>query len=205
MDLFADSRVLRSNFVSDVLEAPVLVLDRNYQPLRLAPVRYAFSLLARGAAQAIARSGHCYDFDRWLLLPVLPQDGSVCTVQHRIRVPRVLRLVCHGRTNGFRLPLSHRNVMLRDGFQCQYCGGRPGLTGLNIDHVTPKSRGGSNTWDNLVTACRACNVQKGRRTPEECGMSLLRPPKRPQSSRAIEILFGPRPRCEEWEPYLQAG
>lgn len=197
--------MLRLMIVSDVLQAPVLILNRYYQPLSLTPARHAFCLLVRGAAQAIERSGRTYDFWTWVSLPTQQEDDVVCTVSLTMRVPRVLRLVGRKPVNGFRLPLSYRNVMLRDGYQCQYCGGRPGVSGLNIDHVTPKSRGGPDTWDNLVTACRACNVRKGGRTPDESGMALLRTPGRPRSARAIEIMFGPSPRCEEWEPYLQAG
>jgi len=191
--------------VTDVLQAPVLVLNPYYQPVRLTTVRDAFHLLSRGTAQVIARSGSSYDLRSWMAQPVQPTDQFVRTVSRAIRVPQVLRLVRGERVDGIRLALSHRNIMLRDDFQCQYCGARPGTSGLNIDHVIPKSRGGGDSWRNLVTACRACNLRKGGRTPDECGMRLLRPPRRPRSSTAIEIVFGPRPRHDAWEPYLQAG
>ena len=191
--------------MTDVLQAPVLVLNPYYQPVRRTTVRHAFHLLARGAARALTRSGRDYDFDAWISLPTRRQDEVIRTVTERIRTPQVLRLVRGAHTSGLRLAVSHRNVMLRDEFQCQYCGARPGLTALNIDHVIPKSRGGLDTWDNLVTACKTCNVRKGGRTPEECGMRLLRPPRPPRMTRVFDIVFGPPPRHVAWEPYLQAG
>lgn len=190
--------------MSDPLEASVLVLNRFYQPVRVTSARRAFCLLVRGVAQAITPSGIAHDFTSWSSLPVNGCD-VVHTVSSAYAVPHVLRLIGYERINGVRLPLSHRNLMLRDEYQCQYCGVRPGPNGLNIDHVTPKSRGGRGTWDNLVTACRTCNLRKGGRTPEECGMRLLRKPRRPHSARAIDIMLGHRPRLAEWEPYLQAG
>lgn len=197
--------MLRWYVVTDVLQAPVLVLNPYYQPVRRTTVRQAFHLLARGAARALTRSGRDFDFEAWVSLPARRQDEVVPTVSDQIRAPQVLRLVRGERIGGLRLALSHRNVMLRDEFQCQYCGARPGHAALNIDHVIPRSRGGKDTWDNLVTACKVCNVRKGRRTPEECGMRLLRPPRPPRMARALDIVFGPPPRHDAWEPYLRAG
>lgn len=63
---------------------------------------------------------------------------------------------------------SYRQIRIRDGRRCAYCGG-PGDT---VDHVVPRSRGGSGHWDNLVCACRVCNNRKADRTPLEAGMRL---------------------------------
>ena len=68
---------------------------------------------------------------------------------------------------------SKRNIHLRDEYRCRYCGDDLSQADLTIDHVFPKSRGGGNTWKNLVTACVTCNSTKGDRTPEEAGMPLL--------------------------------
>lgn len=72
-------------------------------------------------------------------------------------------------------PRSRREIVLRDGFACRYCGGPPPLS---IDHVIPYSRGGRNTIDNGVAACVPCNQTKGDRTPEEARMPLLPTPDR---------------------------
>ena len=83
--------------------------------------------------------------------------------------------------------LSRKNLMLRDGHQCQYCARTPMVRELNIDHVLPRSRGGPDSWENLVTACRVCNLRKGRRTPEEAGMRLLRIPAPPRWSATTQL------------------
>ncbi|WP_442951578.1 HNH endonuclease [Paenibacillus sp. GYB004] len=61
-------------------------------------------------------------------------------------------------------------VFTRDGFRCRYCGSEENLT---ADHVTPESRGGATTVNNLMTACNTCNLKKGARTPVEAGMEIL--------------------------------
>jgi 5-methylcytosine-specific restriction endonuclease McrA len=109
------------------------------------------------------------------------------------------------RTPRFVVRLTRRNLMLRDGFQCQYCGRRPHQRDLNIDHVIPRSRGGADTWENLVISCRACNLKKGRRTPPEASMVLLRIPQAPRWSPATQIRLSSYAQFEEWEPFLEAG
>lgn len=73
-------------------------------------------------------------------------------------------------------PFTRFNVFLRDRFTCQYCGGRFSANELTFDHLVPRSRGGRTCWTNIVTACAGCNVRKGNRLPEECGMTPQRPP-----------------------------
>ena len=102
--------------------------------------------------------------------------------------------------------LSRKNLMARDGYQCQYCAKKPALrTDLDIDHVLPKCRGGESSWENLVTSCKPCNVRKGRWTPSEAGMQLLRKPTRPRWSLALQILLSDRAGFKEWEPFLKAA
>jgi len=72
--------------------------------------------------------------------------------------------------------VTREGVLARDGFTCAYCGGR----GDTLDHVMPESRGGQNTWLNLVAACAPCNGRKDNRTPAEAGMRLLWEPYEPR-------------------------
>lgn len=79
-----------------------------------------------------------------------------------VEVPRVLHLERYDRTPRTLVRLSRRNIMLRDGHQCQYCGRKPAMRrGCNIDHVVPRSRGGRDAWENLVTACEPCDLREG--------------------------------------------
>lgn len=189
----------------DVLNLPVLLLNRYFAPVSVATARRAFVLLYGGAAQAVSEGGDTYDFSSWLTLPPRGNDDLLPIVGGSVRVPRVLHLMRYERTPRANVRLSRRNLMIRDQFQCQYCGRRPSQRDLNLDHVVPRSRGGVDTWENLVVSCRSCNLKKGRRTPVEAGMTLLRQPHAPRWSTATQILLLTRKPYEEWDPFLKAG
>jgi len=108
---------------------------------------------------------------------VSPSGRFLRTPGRPYPIPSVVRLFRMVRRPPGRLALSRKNVFRRDRYTCQYCGAR-GVE-LTLDHVTPRSRGGRTTWENLVTACKACNTKKGNRTPEEAGMRLLKRPRAP--------------------------
>jgi 5-methylcytosine-specific restriction endonuclease McrA len=88
--------------------------------------------------------------------------------------------------------------MRRDGYRCQYCGTK--THELTIDHIIPKSRGGSDSWENLVSACKVCNNKKGNQTPEEAKMVLINAPRRPHHILFITQYMG---KVEDnWKPFL---
>lgn len=89
--------------------------------------------------------------------------------------------------------------MKRDEYSCQYCGRKGNLT---IDHVIPKSRGGPESWENLVAACHPCNSKKGNRTPDEAKMPLLRKPRRPSHIVFFKQFMGSSEL--EWKQFLFA-
>ena len=190
---------------TDPLDLPVLVVNRFFQPVQITSARRAFLLLFGGAALAIDDAGDLHDFPAWRRLPVRDKDDELPIIGGSLRVPRVLHLRRYERVRRPAIRLTRKNLMLRDAHQCQYCARRPPVRDLNIDHVLPRSRGGEDSWEKLVTACRVCNLRKGRRTPEEASMRLLRPPGPPRWSATMQILLGsPRP-FEEWGPFLKAG
>lgn len=189
----------------DVLALPVLLLNRHFCPVAVTTARRAMVLLFGGAASALDEGGDPYDFCAWRELPVRITDDAIPIIGGALRVPRVLHLLSYDRAPRTVVRLTRRNLMLRDEHQCQYCGRRPGHRDLNLDHVMPRSRGGKDSWENLVVSCRSCNLRKGRRTPEEAGMRLLRVPQRPRWSTPAQILMAEREPLEEWEPYLAAG
>jgi 5-methylcytosine-specific restriction endonuclease McrA len=191
--------------MTDVLALPVLVLNRHFQPVQVTTVKRATVLLYGGAAQALDDEGEAYDFDLWRTLLVRPGDDALPIVGGALRVPRVVHLHRYERTPRVSVRLTRRNLMFRDAHQCQYCGKRPPLRDLNIDHVLPRSRGGGDSWENLVTACRVCNLRKGWKTPEEANMRLARPPFRPRWSTTAQILLGTAERFKEWDPFLKAS
>ena len=189
----------------DVLNLPVLLLNRYFAPVSVITARRALVRLYGGVGHAVDTAGDTYEFSVWRNLPVRSADDSLPIVGGALRVPRVLHLLRYDRTPRPAVRLSRENLLLRDEFQCQYCSRRPGQRELNVDHVQPRSRGGEDSWTNLVISCRSCNLKKGRRTPAEAGMKLLKEPKRPRWSTATQILMGMREPFEEWQPFLKAG
>ncbi len=191
--------------MTDILSQPVLILNRVFAPVQLSTVKRAFVLLYGDSARALDANGEEYDFEEWRRLTPLDDDEALPIIGGALRIPRVLHLHRYDRTPRVAVRLTRRNVMFRDQQQCQYCGKQPPLRELNIDHVMPKSRGGADTWENLVTACRVCNLRKGWKTPDEANMRLARRPFRPKWSMTAQILLGAATKYHEWEPFLQAG
>jgi len=187
------------------LDLPVLLLNRYFAPVSVTTARRALVLMYGGVAHAVDDAGEGHDFCTWRQMPVRTADDGLPIVGGALRVPRVLHLLRYERTPRIAVRLTRRNLMLRDEFQCQYCARRPSQRELNVDHVLPRSRGGEDSWDNLVISCRTCNLKKGRRTPAEAGMKLLHAPERPRWSTAKQILLVMREPFEEWEPFLKAG
>ena len=79
------------------------------------------------------------------------------------------------------------NIIWRDKNQCQYCGEKFLTKNLTMDHILPKSRGGLNTWTNLVASCKECNQKKGNKTPEESEMYPINIPHKPQGTLMKKI------------------
>jgi 5-methylcytosine-specific restriction endonuclease McrA len=183
-----------------MLDTAVLVLNRVYQPIHVTSVRRAVSLLYQGVARAIDDEFRLLDFEGWAELAAASED-AIHTPTRAIRVPRVVVLVAHAHLPHQRVRFSRLNVYARDESACQYCGRRRARSELNLDHVIPRSRGGSTSWENVVCSCVACNLRKGGRTPEEAGMRLLRQPSRPRWT-AVFRAAARRAIHRQWIPFL---
>ena len=163
-----------------VLERPTLVLNRNWQPVRVATVARSLTLLWNEAAHVVDPDDYrLHTWADWARLT--PREGElfIRTVRFRMRVPEVLTLTRHDKPRQNAVTFSRRNVFKRDHNTCQYCGIRPGTEELTIEHVIPRSKNGLTTWENCVLACVACNARKANRTPERAGMKLRKIPIRP--------------------------
>ena len=198
----------------DVLDLPVLVLSRGFQPVAICTVRESMALLYSNRVHVLDEHGELHAFDRWAQLKVESDDDAIGTVRGAFRAPRIVRLHHHRARRVPPIRLSRQNLMLRDELRCQYCGDTFPEHRLDIDHVVPRSRGGPNAWDNLVTSCLSCNRRKGAKTPSEARMPLLRQPKAPRWSRAAHLLIranlsaSPQqtePAFAQWAPFLQAS
>lgn len=166
--------------MKSVVQRPTLVLNRNWQPVRVATVARALSLVYSDTARVVDPDDfRTYTWADWSAQR--PREGElfVQAVRLRIRVPEVIALNDYDRLPVARVAFTRRNLFKRDHQTCQYCGGRPGPDQLTIDHVVPRAQGGISTWANCVLACVDCNKRKANRTPDQAGMKLRRIPHRP--------------------------
>src|SRR4029077_8606963 len=128
-----------------VVDANVLVLNLDFQPLNVCNVRRAVVLLAKEKASVVEQNGHLVTSER-LSFP----SPSVIRLAYAVsRPPRFVKM-------------THRDLLARDDHPCQYCGRR--VHDLTLDHVIPRHRGGQHVWENVVAACKWCNHRKGGRT-----------------------------------------
>jgi len=131
-------------------------------------------------------------------------EGHIRAPSLIYRRPSVIRLIYLIKRPRPRVKLTRREIFARDRHTCQYCGHQVG--DLTLDHIVPRHRGGSHSWENLVTACKRCNHRKGARTPEEARLRLVREPFEPRSD--VYSLFTPYlsdDRNEAWRTYLFLG
>jgi 5-methylcytosine-specific restriction endonuclease McrA len=112
--------------------------------------------------------------------------------------PTIVRLRVYIRVPYKKIVLSRKNILRRDNHKCQYCS-RSDLT-LTIDHIVPKSKGGTDSWENLVAACVKCNNKKGDRSPEDANMPLHKRPSKPSHITFMKHFVGRID--DEWKPYL---
>jgi len=157
-----------------------LVLNATYEPLSIVSVRRAVVLVLDERAELVHGTGRVLHSE---FLEV--DEPSVVRLSRYVHVPRLRR-------RGF----SRRAVLHRDDHRCQYCGSRA----ESVDHVVPRSRGGTHDWENVVAACRHCNTRKSDSSPEEVGLRLHHQPRVPRLSTWFAVMAGSVPQA--WEPYL---
>lgn len=145
-----------------------IILNGDYTYLNTVNWRKAVKMLVKGKAVALKYT-----------------DMVIRAGLEVIKVPAVLKLMKIIRTiYRTHVPFSKKNVMVRDGFVCQYCGSREDLT---VDHVVPIAKGGKTLFENCVTACKKCNGRKGDKLPTEAQMFIKRQPVAPTISEFTRL------------------
>jgi 5-methylcytosine-specific restriction endonuclease McrA len=166
--------------VAKMLDRPTLVLNRNWQPVNVATVARALVLLWNESARVVDPDDYrLYSWADWSALKLRDGEPWIQAIRQRLRVPEVIVLAGYDRVPSAAVSFSRRNIFKRDHWTCQYCGCQPGGDDLSIDHVVPRSQGGTSTWENCVLACVACNKRKADRTPRQAGLKLRKEPVRP--------------------------
>ncbi len=168
-----------------LMQTPVLVLNASYEPINICAARRAIVLVLKGLAMPEEENGHYLHAARITM-----------------RVPSVIRLLEYRRIPHQTRALSRKNILLRDRNTCQYCALVLPSGELTLDHVIPRSRGGSSSWENLVACCHPCNRKKGNHLVSETDLELIKEP-RPftlHTSRHIMRMIG---RSDvKWRKYL---
>ena len=163
----------------------VLVLNSSYEAINICTARRALNLLLSEKASMVENAAARVHSAR-LILP-LPEV---------IRLRRFIKLPYRP------IPFSRKNILLRDGFCCQYCGEHHPADELTLDHVIPISRGGSDTWTNVVSACKRCNHKKGNSLPDEIGLKLIHRPRKPMLPTFLHMVRLMGEKREVWRKYL---
>jgi 5-methylcytosine-specific restriction endonuclease McrA len=158
------------------------VLNQNYEAMSICNVQRAVVLLFLGKAELIAAK----------------DSRKVRSTKISFPFPTIVRLRVYIRVPYKKIVLSRKNILRRDNHKCQYCS-RSDLT-LTIDHIVPKSKGGTDSWENLVAACVKCNNKKGDRSPEDANMPLHKRPSKPSHITFMKHFVGRID--DEWKPYL---
>lgn len=167
-----------------MINLPVLVLNQSYEPLNVCRVRRAVVLLYQNKAEMLENG-----------------SGFIYSPSHAFPVPSVIKL---GRMvkRPYRTErkLTRLEVFKRDHYTCQYCGKE--AKQLTLDHVIPRYRDGEHTWENVASACVACNRRKAGRTPREAGMKLINHPSKPRGNGLFYIPTHYQRARSEWQKYL---
>lgn len=163
------------------MASKVLVLNQDYQAISVCTPERAFILVFLKKAEMVSD----------LKAKVLRSVGS------KFKYPSIIRLNRYINLPYKKVALSRTNIFKRDGYRCVYCGVRENLT---LDHVIPRSKGGRDSWHNLVTACQKCNTEKGDCTPEQAEMQMAHKPFRPSFIMYLREFNGKVE--DEWKPYL---
>lgn len=144
-----------------------LLLDASYRPIDIISWERAICLMVTDRAEVLQES-----------------DIVVRSIDKEFRIPKVIKLTkIHKGKN--QPSFSKNSVFLRDNCTCAYCGTKVSKQKVTIDHIKPKSQGGKNAWENVISSCLSCNNKKGGRTPEQAGMKLLFKPRVPNRAELL--------------------
>ncbi len=160
-----------------------LVLNQSYEPLNICRARRAISLIFSGKAEMLENG-----------------TGYIHTTNISYPLPSVIRLAYLVKRPRPQPKLTRVEIFNRDNYTCQYCGKQSHQ--LTLDHVIPRHQGGRHTWENLVSACAACNRRKAGRTPEQARMLLLKTPVCPSGTIFFNIPCRELKTYVHWQKYL---
>ena len=189
-----------------VLSRPVLVLNKMWMPIRIATIKRCLNMIFSDKASLVDPTDYSvYSWLEWVELDTDGDEHVLTTTRSDVKIPEVVVLAKYDKVFTKDLRLTKRNIYIRDKYRCQYTGKQLGFDEANIDHVIPRSRGGRNTWSNMVVCTKEINSKKGDRTPSEAGLKLIRKPVKP-SPDAPHRLFDPKFNMpESWKKFIKVN
>jgi len=193
--------------MSSRMKNRALVLNKAWQPVNIVGMRRALTLMFQGHAQVVhaeADGAHrVFTLAEWMDYSERHPDAarSIRAVRLALLAPSVLLLTEFDRLPRREVRFCRRNVYLRDGHRCQYCGRVFSPGELTLDHVVPRELGGRTTWENIVTACARCNARKANRLPLQAGMTPRKAPARPRWRAFLSVLADTE-REGAWQPFI---
>ena len=193
--------------MTDILNKTiVLVLNRNWQAINVRTPQEAFCMMATNVATGLEIKGEDHirpvTWEEWITLPIRPQDNALQTVRGPIRVPTVIVVVNFARVPKKRPKQCAKWIRERDSNRCQYTGRLLRPEEGSLDHVVPRSRGGEDTWENLVWSSKDVNARKGNRLPQEAGLRLLSRPSVPKELPVTALLRNPHG-VTDWRLFVE--
>ncbi len=158
----------------------VLLLNYSYEPIMVVSIKKAIILHVLEKVDLVEKS-----------------DKYINSLYLSIPIPYVVKLKNYLYVKPKQLALTRNNIIKRDDSECQYCGKK--TTAMTIDHVIPKDKGGKDKWDNLVAACKKCNIYKGNFLLDELDMKLIKKPSQPSYLLHLQKYKSKHP---SWDQYI---
>ena len=162
------------------LNNKVLLLNNSYEPISVITAKKAIIMYFLNKVDVVKKS-----------------KIVINSLYLKFNIPEVIKLKNYIYIKHSKIPLTRKNILKRDNNTCQYCG--KNKSEITIDHILPKDKGGNDSWNNLVVACKRCNMIKGNYLLKDIDMQLIRKPFEPTK---IIYLQNIGKNNKSWHPYL---
>lgn len=162
------------------LNNKVLLLNNSYEPISIITAKKAVIMYFLDKVDVVKKS-----------------KIVINSLYLKFNIPEVIKLKNYIYIKHSKISLTRKNILKRDNNTCQYCG--KNKSEITIDHILPKDKGGNDSWNNLVVACKRCNMIKGNYLLKDIDMQLIRKPFEPTK---IIYLQNVGKNNKSWHPYL---